>query len=158
MLFSPIGKDVAAMEVRPNLLDYNTTRTGFSWEAVRQELDGLPGGGLNIAHEAVDRHASGPLCDRAAIRFLGKEGTLTPLSYGELQGRCNQFAHLLGQLEVLPGDRVFWLAGRSLLLYAAFFGTLKLLSALCRLWPGTHRPAAGARQRPGTCHHRAPVQ
>jgi acetyl-CoA synthetase len=134
MLFSPIKKDVAAMAVQPNLLDYNTTRTGFSWEVVRHELDGLPGGGLNIAHEAVDRHARGPLRDRAAIRFLGKDGTVTPLTYGELQTRSNRFAHLLGQLGILPGERVFWLAGRSLLLYAAFFGTLKHRAVFCPLF------------------------
>ena len=30
---------------------------GPSWAAARRQLDGLPGGrGLNIAHEAVDRH------------------------------------------------------------------------------------------------------
>ena len=134
MLFSPISKDVAAMAVLPNLLDYSTTRNGFSWEGVRHELDGLPGGGLNIAHEAVDRHARGILRDRVAIRFLGKDGAITPLTYGELRGRSNQFAHLLGQVGVLPGERVFWLAGRSLLLYAAFFGALKYRAVFCPLF------------------------
>ena len=39
------------------------------------ELDGLPGGkGLNIAHEAVDRHASGARADQLALRCLGKRG------------------------------------------------------------------------------------
>ena len=134
MLFSPIGKDVAAMAVQPHLLDYDSTRTGFSWEAVRQELAGLPDGGLNIAHEAVDRHACGLLRDRVAIRFLGKDGAVTPLSYGELQGQSNRFARLLGQLGILPGERVFWLAGRSLLLYAAFFGALKHRAVFCPLF------------------------
>jgi hypothetical protein len=37
-------------------------------EAVRKELDGLPGGrGLNIAHEAVDRHAA-QLLDARGLR------------------------------------------------------------------------------------------
>ena len=38
-----------------------------------RRLDGLPGGrGLNIAHEAVDRHAAGPRADHVALRWLGK--------------------------------------------------------------------------------------
>jgi len=134
MPFAPIAKNVATMAVQPNLLDYERIRADFSWEEARAALDGLQGGGMNIAHEAVDRHARGPLHDRAAIRFLGKDGTLTPLTYGELQARSNRFAHLLSQLGVLPGERIFWLAGRSLLLYAAFFGTLKHRSVFCPLF------------------------
>ena len=46
--------------VRPNVADYTSARAGFSWDAAREALDGLPGGrGLNIAHEAIDRHATG---------------------------------------------------------------------------------------------------
>ena len=47
--------------VEPNVTDYEAERREFSWAAARERLDGLPGGrGLNIAHEAVDRHADGP--------------------------------------------------------------------------------------------------
>ena len=30
----------------------------FDWNTARTLLAGLPGGGLNIAHEAVDRHVA----------------------------------------------------------------------------------------------------
>ena len=57
-----IPKSAAAWRVTPNLLDYDEERRRFSWDAARAALDGLPGGaGLNIAHEAVDRHAAGAL-------------------------------------------------------------------------------------------------
>ena len=47
----------------PNLADYDRAVREFSWEAARAQLDGLPGGrGINIAHEAADRHA------QAAVR------------------------------------------------------------------------------------------
>ena len=50
--------------VAPNLGDYEQARREFSWEKARAELDGLPGElGLNIAYEAVDRHANGPRRD-----------------------------------------------------------------------------------------------
>jgi acetyl-CoA synthetase len=135
MLFSPISKDVAAMAVQPNLVDYPKTCADFSWEAVRRELSGLPdGGGLNIAYEAVDRHADGPLGKRVAIRFLGKDGGETNLTYGELKEHSNRFANLLRGLEVAGGDRVFWLAGRIPELYPVFFGTLKNRSVFCPLF------------------------
>ena len=56
----------------PNMPDYDRARAEFSWAAARARLAGLPGGGLNIAYEAVDRHADGPLADTVALRFLSK--------------------------------------------------------------------------------------
>jgi hypothetical protein len=57
---------------RPNLLDYDAAVAAFSWDTIRAELQGLPGGkGLNIAHEAVDRHAEGPRHDHVALLWLG---------------------------------------------------------------------------------------
>ena len=38
------------------LPNYEEYVSAFSWTQARALLDGLPGGGLNIAHEAVDRH------------------------------------------------------------------------------------------------------
>ncbi len=68
-------------DVAPNLVDYERARASFSWAEARRELDGLPGGrGLNIAHEAVDRHAAGPRRDRIAVRWLGASGEVRDLS------------------------------------------------------------------------------
>ena len=135
MHFSPLKKDVAAMAVQPNLVDYTATRANFSWEAMRRELNGLPDGrGLNIAHEAVDRHADSSLGERVAIRLLTKEGGSTCLTYGELKEQSSRFANLLAQLGVHAGERVFWLAGRGPLLYPVFFGTLKHRGVLCPLF------------------------
>jgi acetyl-CoA synthetase len=112
--------------VTPNLTDYETTRAAFTWEAAAKELDGLPyGRGLNIAHEAVDRHASGPHKDRVAIRWLGKAGEQRDLSYVELRELTNRFANVLRRLGVGKGERVFILAGRIPELYISVLGTLK---------------------------------
>ena len=70
-----IVKQRGGERIPPNLDDYARARASFTWAAARAELDGLPGGrGLNIAHEAVDRHAAGPRRDRVALRWLGKDG------------------------------------------------------------------------------------
>lgn len=69
----PITKSRRDWKVIPNLPDYEQTRAAFSWGQARRALDGLPGGhGLNIAHEAVDRHAAGPCGHRVAIHWIGK--------------------------------------------------------------------------------------
>jgi acetyl-CoA synthetase len=122
-------------KVRPNLTDYETICREFSWRAIREKLNGLPGErGLNIAYEAVDRHAEGSRAGHIAIRWLGKNGEQASLSYGELKLKTNRFANLLRALKVEKGDRVFVLAGRLPELYITAMGTLKNLSVFCPLF------------------------
>ena len=52
-----IEKRATTYRPPPNMADYAAARSTFSWEEARRALSGLPGDrGLNIAHEAVDRH------------------------------------------------------------------------------------------------------
>jgi acetyl-CoA synthetase len=97
----------------------------FTWEAARAMLDGLPGGGLNIAHEAVDRHVWAGHGGQVAIRWLGREGARRELSYGALAADAARFANALGTHGLTQGDRVYALLGRVPELYAAALGTLK---------------------------------
>ena len=119
----------------PNLRDYAEARKAFSWEAGRSELSGLPGGrGLNIAHEAVDRHAAGPRAQHLAIRWLGKGGAVEELTYERLRRLTNRFANVLLGLGVRPEERVYALTGRIPALYIAALGTLKNRSVFCPLF------------------------
>ena len=119
----------------PILDDYARTYARFSWDEARRALDGLPGGrGLNIAHEAVDRHAAGPRRDRTALRWLGKSGSVVDLSYGELAARTSRFANVLARLGVARGDTVFVLAGRIPELYVTAIGALKHGAIFCPLF------------------------
>lgn len=121
--------------VAPNMASYDEARAGFSWERAREELDGLPGGrGLNIAHEAVDRHASGPLAGKLALRWLGRRGEIRDLTFAELSALSSRFANVLGSLGVGAGDRVFVLTGRIPELYVSVLGTLKHRSVACTLF------------------------
>lgn len=131
----PIPKSPTGWRVVPNLVDYEQARATFSWERARGELDGLPGGeGLNIAHEAVDRHADGPLRNRVALRWLGRRGEVRDFTYGDLRDATNRFANVLRQLGVGKGDRVFTLAGRVPELYVTALGALKNGSVFCPLF------------------------
>src|SRR5512145_2850671 len=126
MEWKPIAKDLRALRVPPNLVDYEQARARFSWAEAERELDGLPGGrGLNIAHEAVDRHAAGPRRDHVALRWLGKRGEIEEYSYARLAELTSRFASLLDGIGVSPGDRVYALAGRIPSLYVAALGALK---------------------------------
>jgi acetyl-CoA synthetase len=122
----PIVKELRVGAVEPNLPDYDRARARFSWDEARGWLDGLPGGrGLNIAHEAVDRHAAGPLRDRVALRWIGRTDVRRDFTYGDLCRATNRFANALRALGVARGDVVATLAGRVPALYIAALGTLK---------------------------------
>jgi acetyl-CoA synthetase len=130
-----IKKSPASWPVRPHLVDYARTCAEFSWQAVRHELEGLPGGrGVNIAHEAVDRHALGGRGHRLALRWLGQDGTVRDYTYGDLQVLTNRFANVLQALGTGRGERVFALAERIPELYIAALGTLKNTSVFCPLF------------------------
>ena len=135
MLWEPIIKSSPRGGVAPNLRNYEQARAAFSWEEARSELDGLPdGGGLNIAHEAVDRHAAGSLRDKAAIRWLGKDGSVRDFNFAQLRDLTNRFANALGRLGVGKGDRVYALMGRVPELYVTALGALKNRSVFCPLF------------------------
>jgi hypothetical protein len=54
--------------VRANLRNYEDCAGSFSWAQARALLDGLPDGGLNIAHEAIDRHVLAGRGGKLALR------------------------------------------------------------------------------------------
>ncbi len=125
MPWETIRKQAGDFAVPPNLDDYDRVCAEFSWTAAQSALDGLPGGGLNIAYEAVDRHVVHGRGERLAIRWLAKDGGQRDISYAELAAQTSRFANLLRRLGVAKGERVFSLAGRLPELYVAALGTLK---------------------------------
>jgi acetyl-CoA synthetase len=135
MAWQTIAKSARDWAVAPNLRNYGEARRTFSWESALRELDGLPEGkGLNIAYEAVDRHANGPLRNHLAFRWLGKNGEVEDFTYGQIQTLTNRFANVLQNLGVSKGDRVYVLAGRIPELYIAALGTLKYRAIFCPLF------------------------
>lgn len=95
------------------------------WARARAELEGLPHGALNIAHEAVDRHAAGAARDRVAVRFLPRRGPPQELTYAQLRRRTDRFACVLRDLGVERGECVATLLGPSPEVHVAAHGTLK---------------------------------
>jgi acetyl-CoA synthetase len=135
MPYEPIAKPPSALRVPPNLAGYAAYCEAFTWEKARAELDGLPGGrGLNIAHEAVDRHARGALANKVAIRWLGKGGAVQDYSFARLAAESNRFANALRGLGIGAGDRVYALTGRIPQLYFAALGAWKNRSVFCTLF------------------------
>jgi acetyl-CoA synthetase len=109
----------------PNWADFEGERRAFSWDRASKALQGLPGGGLNMGFEAVDRHAATALRDHVAFRFVSQSAPAVELSFAGLARQTNRFANALQSLGVTKGDRLFVLAGRIPDLYISVLGALK---------------------------------
>ena len=116
---------ISKMKVKPNLSKYEATRKAFDWEQMYRELDWLPGGFLNKAHECIDRHANGRNGNKLAMLWEGKNGESESYTYADMKRESNKFANVLKGLGVAKGDRVFLFTDRVPELYFAIFGVLK---------------------------------
>jgi acetyl-CoA synthetase len=133
-MFQVIEKPRTDWRVPPNLVDYDALCRSFDWSSARCALAGLPGGGLNIAHEAVTRHVAEGSGERVALRHVGRDGAVTPITFAMLDEAANRFANVLEMLGVGLGDAVFSLSGRVPSFYSAALGTLKRGAVFCPLF------------------------
>jgi acetyl-CoA synthetase len=125
MAWATIHKDRAALASTVKMADYDEACRSFRWRDARAELDGLPGGGLNIAYESVDRHVARGKSGKTALRWIGRDLAARDYNYADLAAGTNRFANVLRGLGIGKGDRVYSLLGRVPELYVAALGTLK---------------------------------
>ena len=118
----------------PNMADYDSFCSQFSWEHEYENLEGLPGEGINIAHEAVDRHANGGKRNTVALRWIRKDKSFKDFTYSDLKVQTSRFANVLERLDVKKGESVFSLTGRIPSLYVAALGTLKARAVFCPMF------------------------
>ena len=142
-----IRKDLAALSPAPHWRP--ETGDGFSWADARRSLPGLPGGGLNIAFEALDRPVREGAGERVALRCLAADGTARSLTYEALRREANRFAGALLSLGVRRGERLFVLAPRRAELYVAVLGAMKAGVVVSPLYPAFGPEPVVARMRLG---------
>jgi len=129
-----IEKEPGEFLLPPNLGDYEAEWNAFEWEQVGGRFDGLPSGGLNIAHEAIDRHADGALADKPALVWLGENGERRLYTFAQMKAESSKFANVIASLGLQKGERLFTLSTRLPELYIGIMGTLKNRSVLCPLF------------------------
>ena len=108
-----------------NLCDYDRVRREFTWDHATQRLTRLTGDRINIATEALDRHADGERASQRAIRFLKRDAPPQDFTYTQLRAAANRFANVLQALGIQRGERVATLCGRIPELYFTALGSIK---------------------------------
>jgi len=134
MALAAIHKTPSKQRIAPYLSDYEAACRAFTWEAARRELAGMPGGGLNMGYEAVDRQVAAGYGTRLAARFIDREWRRTDLTYDGLQKASSRFANVLQSLGIASGECVATLLGRTPELFAVVLGTLRAGRVCCSLF------------------------
>lgn len=130
-----LSEIIHTTDVAPNLKEYESLRHSFKWKDEQKLLDSqAEKAGLNIACEAVERHAKGKLKNNVALRCIQKDKTTKDFTYYDLHQLSSRFANVLTTLGIKKGERVFDLTGRLPELYIAALGTLKVVAVFCPLY------------------------
>lgn len=108
-----------------NLSNYEETRKTFSWDQVEKEFSWYESGKLNIAYEAIDRHAEGNRKDKIAL-YYSDASRDEKYTFSEMKEKSNQAGNFLKQIGIQKGDRVFIFMPRTPELYFSLLGAVKL--------------------------------
>src|SRR5690625_1210349 len=108
------------------LKDYNNTIASFNWADAEKEFSWYKTGKVNIAHEAVDRHADSFRKNKVAL-FYKDTNRKEAYTYNDMKIMTNKAANVLQNHSSLEkGDRLFVFMPRSPELYFSLLGALKM--------------------------------
>ncbi|GIN73028.1 acetyl-coenzyme A synthetase [Bacillus sp. J14TS2] len=109
-----------------NLVNYKDTCANFDWADTEKQFSWYETGRVNMAYEAIDRHAETFRKNKVALYFRD-DNREEKYTFRDMKLLTNKAANVLkthGNVE--KGDRVFIFMPRSPELYFATLGTIKL--------------------------------
>jgi acetyl-CoA synthetase len=108
-----------------NLKNYEEAYRNFRWETIEADFSWHKTGKVNMAYEAIDRHAEGFRKNKIALYFRD-QNRYEKYTFKEMQELTNKAANVLKDMGVEKGDRIFIFLPRSPELYFALLGAIKL--------------------------------
>ncbi|WDF04241.1 acetate--CoA ligase [Shouchella hunanensis] len=118
-------KALPVIDGQYNLKNYEEAKEQFNWDQVKQAFSWNETGKMNIAYEAIDRHAENGKADQIALYYSDARRD-ERYTFKELKAYSNKAANVLKEAGVEKGDRVFIFMPRSPELYFALLGAVKL--------------------------------
>ena len=109
-----------------NLKNYEDLQGSFDWSEVEKEFSWHQTGRVNMAYEAIDRHARGFRKNKVALYYQDgvRKEKYTFKEMKEMSNKAGNVLKTYGDVE--KGDRVFIFMPRSPELYFAVLGAVKL--------------------------------
>lgn len=110
----------------PCLKDYEETHRNFSWEHIKESLEYFSPERLNIAFNAIDKHAASSQKDTVALYWKGAQGQTHKYTFLDIKTHSDKAGAVLKKLGVKKGDRVFVFLPRIPELYISIIGIAKI--------------------------------
>ena len=118
----------------PNLGDFNEACKNFTWHDADHYFSWHTTGRINIAHEAIDRHADNPaFADRTCLRYVSPSKNVA-ITYSQMRDLSNRFANVLTRLGIQTSDRVCLFLPGIPELYIALVGCAKIGAIIVPLY------------------------
>jgi acetyl-CoA synthetase len=109
-----------------NLENYETAYESFDWKEVEKEFSWHETGRVNLAYEAIDRHAQSFRKNKVALYYRDPDRN-EKYTFTDMKKLSNKAGNVLKQYgDVEKGDRVFIFMPRSPELYFSVLGAVKL--------------------------------
>ena len=119
-------KPIPARSGQHNMENYEEAYALFDWNEVKKNFSWSQTGQVNIAYEAIDKHAEDPQKKNQVALVYSAPDREEKRTFEDLKNESNQFANVLKKHNIEKGDRVFLFMPRSPEFYAAFLGILKM--------------------------------
>ena len=116
---------IKSVSLNPNMENYEQTHATFDWTDIEKNFSWYETGKVNMAYEAIDRHAEGAKKDKIALYYSDSTRD-EAITFGQMKERSNQFGNVLRGLGIGKGERVFIFMPRTPELYYSLLGSLKV--------------------------------
>jgi acetyl-CoA synthetase len=110
---------------RSNLGEYDKARANFKWENIEKTFSWHTTGQINLAYEAIDRHAESARKDKIAL-YYSDPNREDQYSFEQMKKKSNQAGNMLKHIGIAKGDRVFIFMPRTPELYFSLLGAIKI--------------------------------
>src|SRR5690554_1809628 len=89
---------------KSNLTSYDDAREKFDWKVIESQFSWSQTGLMNMAYEAIDRHAESDKQHKVALYYSDNERE-EKYTFAEMKKKSNQAANVLKNLGISKGDR-----------------------------------------------------
>ena len=128
-----------------NLHNYEDSCREFSWEYTNKEFSWYHTGRVNIAHEAIDRHAANPATARLNCLTFDYGNRILHITYKRMRLLSNKLGNVLLKHGAAKGDRVMLYLSRIPELYIAMAGCAKIGAVIVPMYTNYREKAVKER-------------
>lgn len=120
-----VEQTLSTKDTNSNLGNYAKVYDSFDWSQVEEQFSWNITGRVNIAYEAIDRHAESEKGNKVAL-YYSDQDRKEEYTFNEMKNFSNKAGNVLKDIGVTKGERVFIFMPRTPELYFVLLGAIKL--------------------------------